>query len=89
MKPSSTLHSMDQNDHRLAVIYASDHCMSGLILYKYPEYEYAFGTSLDHSVCFHSNCINFNDWHVFDIECNFSAGEVGLNTSKFVNMHLV
>ena len=85
MKPASPLHgNADQNDHRLALLYASDYHISGIIFYKYPKYFGNFYTSLDHSIHFHSNDIDFNGWHLSDMECVYYGDELTLNKSRYI-----
>ena len=75
----------DQNQQRLAILYASDFGMPGQILKKYPTIELGFLTSVDHSLYFHGVDIDCSKWHLFDIQCLFSGkGGITLNCSRYV-----
>ena len=84
MKSLSQITTYGENGHRLALLLASDFSVAGLILKKYPHVvDMVASISLDHSVHFHTNHIDFNEWHLFDLECTFSGlDSITLNVSK-------
>ena len=83
MKPLTEIKNNDENTHRLNMLHASDLSLPGSILLKFPNFQFSFVLSLDHSVYFHGNHIDFNNWHFFNIECVFSGKNgVSLNRSK-------
>ena len=71
----------DENHHRIFMSYISDWMMVGSIKKKFPNHEYTFTTSLDHSLWFHGS-INFYQWHVFEYECCLFENDQSLNTLK-------
>ena len=70
MKPTDKILTTQQNNHRIAMISGSD-LMSLLITRRYPDCPNLL--SLDHCVYFHSDDIDFNNWHLFDQECVYSS----------------
>ncbi len=84
MKSLLQITTYGENGHRLAVLLASDFALSEIILKKYPHVsDMVTSISLDHSIHFHTNHIDFNQWHLFDLECTFSGlDSITLNVSK-------
>ncbi len=74
---------MDQNEHRLAMIFATDYAMPGLITRRYPSGHSGICLSIDHCVYFHDTDINFNNWYLFDQECTYS-NITTFNTGRLV-----
>ena len=61
--------------------YATDFAMPGGVLRQYPGYKFTLLTSLNHCVWFESD-VDFNEWHLFDIQCLSSKGGGTLNMSR-------
>lgn len=62
-----------QNYHRIAIVYASDIILGGLILHKYPRLKIELATSLDHSVWFH-HPVQADQWYLYVGEVERAAG---------------
>lgn len=73
-----------QNDHRIALIFATDISMPGVILNVYPNYKQSLVTSLNHCVWF-NNDVDINQWNLFNLRCLSSTNGVTLNMSKLIN----
>ena len=87
MKLKKELDRTDSNLHRIALGYASDWYISGPIVMKYPQYELGLLTSLDHSVWFHKD-IDFNQWHLFDFQCESSGHGQSLNILRYLVVNI-
>ena len=81
MKPTDKILITEQNEHRIAMLFASDYTMPGLITRRYPDCPIL--ASLDHCIHFHSDDIDFNNWHLFDQECVYSSSAT-INTGRLV-----
>ena len=78
-----------ENDHRLAIVLASDYAIPALVIKKYPHFKYSCILSMDHCIHFHANHIDFNEWCLFDHECAFSGHDgVTFNIARY-SMHVV
>ncbi len=71
-----------QNYHRIALVYASDLLMTGLVLNLYPKFVVGLQTSLDHSVWFHEP-VNSQRWHFHHAEVEQSVDGKILNSQRY------
>lgn len=72
-----------QNYHRIALAYASDMMLSGMVLNLYPKFKVGLVTSLDHSMWFHVP-VDSEKWYLHDCELRDSMDGRTLNSSRYV-----
>lgn len=70
-----------QNCHRIAIAFASDLSMSGIIMKRHPKFKAGLITSLDHCMWFHSN-VKADKWYVYATEAEHSVNGQVLNSSR-------
>ena len=70
-----------QNYHRIALAYASDMVMAGLVLNLYPNFVAGLKTSLDHSMWFHES-VDSKRWYLYCSELEHSVNGKMLNAQR-------
>ena len=84
MKTRNTFTETDhQNYHRIAMAYASDFFLAGMVRLMYPKFEAGLITSLDHSMWFHRP-VDSNKWYLHVADVKDSMDGRALNGLRYV-----
>ena len=84
MKGIGTFGKLDhQNNHRIALAYASDFRLATMFLSAFPKFNCGLIASLDHSMWFHQH-VDAERWYLFDGGTEHAVNGMSLNSSRYI-----